>query len=870
MRTNLSLRTWPILALCTALGCGGSSPSPSSPLPRKGSAPSTSEAKGDGLASLVATVPEGTLGPYVGYGPKGAMTLFSPPKESERRWLVQPLNDKGAPLPGPYDVGPSPEDVPFAVVRPIGDEFLAMWVRQVHRADVLEGIVVGLDGSIPGSITTLAQAQGHVVWADAMSTSQGTVLLWVEQMGERADLKRLMVNAKGAPVGQGDVLVRDVRAWETAKLDDGVAVALVAASEGDKTLGSVVLLVLDGAGKPKGPPTAVSQAGSARFDVGLVRARRSLLMAWTERGRADSLVYAAAADFQGRLMVSPRAPLAPLGDQALVALVEPSRAKPDQALLVYEELPSSTGTHRELRLSTLSGEAVASGERVRLAFSPVGQPNGDFGTTGDGFVLLTRAEACASDGACDQVPWYVRLGSSLAVDGAGPVVVGALGNEPPVVMWSPGCTSTTCLALAVGGHDPAPVVAARLPKGSVASNVPVDRMPVQTPPMPVTNRALHSSTEPVSAVDVASTGSTTFLGWVTHFTEGFGTTQRPPPGAPGDPTKPLAAQLGIQRVDASGKPVDPPTMVSVRALSAGGIALAPHPKADEVCVAWVARDAGDPQVFLTRIGSDGKSKLQRMITQARGDAADVAIAPHGEGWIVAWVDWRDGNGEVYVSRVGPMLVKLGPEKRITNAPGDASDVSLVVVGDDVFVAYGDSRDHVTHGTANPYVQRLKAASLDRVGEETRVDASELHTRGLQLSRAGQDVVIGWLTQALPGSGESSRPFARVSRLDPGSLRLVGAPGELRGSGEAPISLNLACDEERCRGAMTVPRSGGTDLVGFSWAPTGPRVQRGALGRATGPSAAGVNPAVLGDAVYYVDQGLEGDDRLRRVHVRWSE
>jgi hypothetical protein len=866
------LRSWSVVALCAALGCGGTQPSTTTP---DRSAREDKDNKGraaDGLASLIATVPSGTIGPYIGYGPKGAMALFSPHPDqgSERRWHVQPLDEKGDPLKGPYDIGPAPEDVPFAIVRSVGESYLSLWVRQVHRADVLEGILIGPEGSLEGSIHTMTQARGEVLWADAYATGKGTVVLWAEQSGDRANLHRMMLDDKGAPVGNADVLVKDVRAWEAVGLDDGVAIALVVVSDQDPTLGSVVLQLLDEAGKARGEPVAVSRGGSARLDVGLVRTRRSLLMAWTDRAQADTIVHAATTDLKGRLMVAARAPLPPLGDQALVALIEPSRANPDQALLVYEELPSRSTGHRELRLANLSAEAVVSEQTVRLAFSPVGLPTPDFGSTPDGFVLLTRAQACAKGSACEEVPWYIRLGSTLSVEGAGPLIFDALHREPPALVWSPGCTGSTCLALAVGGSDPAKVVAARLPKGSVAPGVPIEKVVHQPPPRPQSNRAVHISGESLSAVDVTTSGKTTFLGFLTHFPEGLGANRQPPPGAPGDPKKPTAAHLGVQRLDASGQPTEAPTMISVRAMSAGGLALAPSTKAEEVCVAWVARDNGVPQVFLTRVGADGKSLLQRMITHSRGDVADVAIAAHGDGWIVAWVDWRDGNGEVYVTRVNGMLVKQGPEKRITQTPGDASDLSLLVMGDDLLVSYGDTRDHPTHATANPYVQKLNAKTLVRIGEERRVDSSEFHAKGVQLSRLGQDVVMAWLIQSSPGSAEAERGAAKVSRLDVETLRLLGEPTSLGTEGAVPASLKLSCERDACHGAMMVSVSGSRRLEGFSWWPGTSRVHRGQLARGSGPSAADITPALIDESVFFVDQGVDGSDRIRRVQVQWRQ
>ena len=222
----------------------------------------------------------------------------------------------------------------------------------------------------PRSVKLEAKSCG----ADAFSTSKGTVVLWTEQTGDRAKLKCIIVDEQGVPRGNGEVLVHDARAWEAVRLDDGIAIALVVANDQDPALGSVVLLRLDAEGKAMGEPIPVSKSSLAQLDVSLVRTSRSLLLAWTDRSNTDSLVNAAAVDLNGRLMVAPRAPLPPQGDQALVALIEPPKEQPNQALLVWEQLPSRPKGPRELHLANLSAEAVASERTTKLSFAPVGRP----------------------------------------------------------------------------------------------------------------------------------------------------------------------------------------------------------------------------------------------------------------------------------------------------------------------------------------------------------------------------------------------------------------------------------------------------------------------------------------------------------------
>src|SRR5205807_2678156 len=108
------------------------------------------------------------------------------------------------------------------------------------------------------------------------------------------------------------------------------------------------------------------------------------------------------------------------------------------------------------------------------------------------------------------------------------------------------------------------------------------------------------------------------------------------------------------------------------------------------------------------------------LTSAKGDASDVAIAWAGDGWVVAWVDARDGNGEVYATKLDTRLARVAKEERITRAPGDASDVAILARGDVVWLAWADPRESPNDGFADVYVASLRARDATKIDPETRV------------------------------------------------------------------------------------------------------------------------------------------------------
>src|SRR5262249_1189332 len=78
-------------------------------------------------------------------------------------------------------------------------------------------------------------------------------------------------------------------------------------------------------------------------------------------------------------------------------------------------------------------------------------------------------------------------------------------------------------------------------------------------------------------------------------------------------------------------------------------------------------------VHVTRVDKRGKRMNEIQLTTVKGEASDVAIAWAGGGWVIVWVDGRDGNGEVYATKVGVDLSRIARGERITRAPGDATD-----------------------------------------------------------------------------------------------------------------------------------------------------------------------------------------------------
>ena len=206
------------------------------------------------------------------------------------------------------------------------------------------------------------------------------------------------------------------------------------------------------------------------------------------------------------------------------------------------------------------------------------------------------------------------------------------------------------------------------------------------------------------------------------------------------------------------------------------MAIAPGGKPEDgAVVAWVARDGGNPQVHLSHVDAAGRRLGELQLTEVKGDASDVAVAWVGDGWVVGWVDGRDGNGEVYAAKVTPALEKAGREERITKAVGDAGSVSLAVKGDTVWVAWSDPRESPREGLSDVYATTLRARDAHKTGEDVRVLATAAHSRSPQIVPAGDGALVAWI-EDVP-TGLEGPGAAMLARLD-GRAHVVGEPRSL--------------------------------------------------------------------------------------------
>jgi len=915
-----------------SLGCGGAPPQKKTAArparAKKPPAPAPKPASPIPLlpAHVVAELTDENATPYFARRGQDGLLLYS----ANGRWKTRLVSNDGTPKAEALDVAPVATNVAIAALRASGDGYLAAWIEPVAKNSAIKLMALDAAGKALGPPALVLQATDEVSWVEILpNDTKGALLLWETPRDERSDLTLVPV-VGGKPQGAPRAAVRDALQWEAAATSKGAAIAFVAAAQpgaggggganteeatGSKT-GRVLLVEVD-AGGAAAAPVVVSADPTAHADVEIVEIGGKHLLAWTDARSLDANVMLAVVGPGGAITAPPRKATAPLGEQALVALVAapggPGEAPSDRALLAWEDLLAAPREGRVIRLATVGSDGAVSKERASMILTASsGAP--DLAATKDGFAAVTLAPASlssskpAAEGAEEARVWptYVRFGPDLRVLAAEPIRSEPFAKNPtdpflPYLVRGLSCQGDTCTALALGAGTPMPLAIVPLPVRESRWDPPARREPEEQLPRATGATALHAGDHmsKVTGADFPSGGS--LVAWVTYHLEA------PDGDAKGKADEALAT-LGVTSIAAQGAP-GKTVVLSTRAVSIGGVAVAPAPapkdaktKADEAAVAWVAREkSGEAQVFVTKVGPGGEKLGQKKLTVVPrkkregvpSESSDVAIAfapsaapaqggakvtaaDTGDGWIVAWVDTRDGNAEVYVAKVDRTLKKVVPDRRVTTAPGDSAEVQIAVRGREAWLVWSDARANADEGTGDIYLARLDTRTLVKVGEETRLFASAGHSRSPVFAPSPEGLLVAWIEEAVgpdkQGAGEGG---VRIAALDEkGQVR--GAPVLVRGEeGAAVSSVALSCGAGAARGlcrGVLASAVGETQVLGAfevsPGAPAGPLKTLAALG---GGTTQDVSPSLSGpgaSSLFFADNAVNGSGRVRWMTLAW--
>jgi hypothetical protein len=395
----------------------------------------------------------------------------------------------------------------------------------------------------------------------------------------------------------------------------------------------------------------------------------------------------------------------------------------------------------------------------------------------------------------------------------------------------------------------------------VASAPPKTSPPASEPPgFPVSSSEALAPGARIADLTAARLPGGMLLAWVTYVD------QVPDQGKKGPPSVGRAASVVVRALDDRGEPARPAAVISSRADSVGGVAMATDASGAEACVAWTGVDQGRTQVFVTRVGPDGQKKVQRMVSHGKGAASDVAVAGTADGWVVAWVETREKEVEVHAATVSSKLDKVGIDRVVTSHQGDASEVRILVRGDAVLLAWADAR--AGQGSSDLYTARLAASDLGWRGDEVRLSSKPDHARGVRLAARGDDALIAWIERPVAESSAAPAPYAAlIARLD--------ASGRLRTSpvrvplAVAAGSIGIGCDRAACKVALASTGGDVLDLSGLVWDSSGPIPRPRKIASFDRVATEDVSLNIVGEWLFFAEDNLKGEGRIRRLHIAWE-
>jgi hypothetical protein len=863
-------RSFITLAALVAVGCGSSAPRGAAPK-RPPSVIGTVAVKGPPAlrATEIAKVPDGTFGPYVGESNRGALVVWAATEEDGRGWVTLPVSADGTPLGAARRIADAPPDVGLVVVRggPEASELAVVSTRRTGLGEWVEVTLVRSNGELVVAPRALVELPTRALWVEVVALGERRLVAWAVQTEGTAELRGVVLDAKGEPAADPRLLVpTGVRAWQLVGFAGGAAIGAVRAD------GAVEVTLLDGRGQPRGKPVVVSEPGHAELDFELGALGDVLLVAWSDKRDGESRVYRAVVGSDGGLRATAAPLTGPLGEQALVRLV--TRPGSPRAFVVWESPAERDGTVRAFDLVSVDPSGRPGPERGRVRFDSEDGTVPDIAQVGDGVAALTLGAACRRDDTdedcaeADVLPTFVRFGPGLDVKVSEPFRLEPLGGEPAELGFGLSCGATQCFALAALGRAPAPVYAVKLEQRSDTFRPAAVRVGAAARPSIRENRVL-ASTDALADLALTRAGGGTLAAYLTDFDPTTPWVKLKTPASDGR-YEPLRARLELIGLKADGSALAPPTPLSIRAHSLGGISLAPAMTpgsggSTDLLAAWTGLDLGQPQVFLTLVGPDGARRSQRMLTRKSGDASDVATAAIQNGWLVAWVDERDKDPEVYATRVDAKLARIGNEQRLTKAPGPATQVTLAPAGDGAIVAWADARDPQQPGEADISVARVAARDATPLGGERSVLPTRGHSFAPTLEPFDGGVLLAWLERGTPDVAGSAAVV--VVALD-ATGAAKGEPLRFPLERGEPGALALDCATDACHFVVSVRNGAEAWLSAGSFAPSrssGTLRKLTALGSKT---AAGVPLGLEGEDLVYADADSDGRWKFRRALIDW--
>lgn len=833
---------------------------------------------------LVTSVGDHTIGPFFarrgnGAAAAGVVAWVTGPEGSGRRLMTVPIGANGGLRGSEAPVANVSVDTTMLVARPLGGPspgFLLVWSALTERGKSLWSVAVGDNGAPRSKPVELAHSNDDIVWIDVVPTAHGAVCVWAEETeSDDATLTAVALDSEGKLHGLPTRVARNVVSWNALELASGVGISTVtSAPSATKTKhprsvsreegrGALSFHRLDADARETAPPVVVSAKPTVSGDVGVARNGSGLVFAWTDRQATEPTVLMTTLD-ESNAVGMPRPIVDARGGATLVGLA----SGPAGIGVLFESPAHQKGESRRVHAAHIGPNFVIDHRPISIDVFSKTPP--EISATSDGFsVMATTRECNDSPSPCLNASTVATL---FRIDGRGELVQReplTFQTDPASLGWGLTCDGETCFTLAASNDPATPTSRIR----TAAVRFRANKAPrAADPPAPSTDEphiadiVAIASGERVIDIATVRAGSGNLVALLGDAHPGRDGARRARSGGSSPSAAPVT--LGTRVIDETGRTLSS-AILSHQAQHAGGVAIASGERPEDgSAVAWVAREGASSIVHVTRLDLRGKGTKDVKLATTKGDATDVTITWTSGGWIVAWIDSRNGSGQVYASRVSPDLGRIGREERITSSAGDASDLVALAHGSAVWLAWADSRESPRDGTADVFVGAVRTQDAKRLFEEQRVWPSTAHSRSPRLTADENGVHVAWIEEAPVGAAtpSSSGYGAFWMSLDE-TGKAIAKPARigLAGEGAAAAVAFVSKPSLRAVVARSSADSISLDAVDLSGTASRPT----ALLTLDGPPSLDVALALDGDLLFFNDDGSQPQDRrARRARITW--
>ncbi len=820
--------------------------------------------RGPAASHLLGAIARRSIGPFAALAEDGgglAAWIVAAEGGGAANLVVVPFGLDGSPLREARVVAKVPREATSLLVRPTGRAgtgWILAFTAIVDRGESLTTLQISADGTARGEPTDLQRTSDHLTWTDIVPTNEGDLCLWAEETAA-GDANILAVSMSPGSTSRGTPtrVARGVQRWAVVPAGDGAALALV--THDNSSAGLLSWLRLDGSGAALGVPVLVGKAPTVSSDIDVVPFHDGWLLAWTDRTGEDPQVTIATVDVRGRVH-GPVHAMDEVGGSALIAVA----AGAANIALAWEAPHSHARPWNLLHLASISDKGLSA--QPVTSFEVETRALTELVPTEDGFALLTSpAPMCrtshpvstAPSPDCTATPMFMRYDARLSPVQAEPLVVGRE-RATASLAWGLLCPKDRCIVLASSAEAPAPLFAVDLARRESPFEAPA----VSASPAGVVARVKGivtlESGKPYIDLAAARVGEITLVATMTSA-----------PTSVAERAGGRDQMVRVRAFGAEGQGLDAANVLTSRGLAVGRVAIAAAPQPEEgAAAAWIAHQESGAQVHVEHLDGRGHRIKEVQLTTAKADSNSVAIAWAGDGWLIAWVDWRDGNGEVYAAKIDRNLSRISPDQRITRAPGDAADVSLAVRGDVVWLAWSDPRESPREGLGDIYVAQLHARDGKRAAEETRLLATAAHSRSPAVVAVGDGALVMWIEDS--PAGLDAPGAAMLARLDAGG-HVVGVPQPLVLAADGRPTAIVAASSPG--GARAIVARSGLDSVtldGMEMSADGTEGQAWPVLDLDAPSPFDVALSLVDDTLVYDDAGgAGGHRRVRRATISWK-